>query len=732
MAPIAKEPDALRSSQGNTEAATPTGIKPQAAAAEIPVTVNGARTVEGSDKREPFSENTQTVLVFANGAVIRLSSTVASGQLLFLTNEKTKKEVVCQVVKSKNYSSASGYVELEFTEAAPGFWGLRFPGSLPAQNSAQLSKPLVTTSAPAMKSLGEQLAEVSTKTPPMSAASSHKAPDSAPTPAADLSRQTVIPPAPPAVRGSADGTVIPGQPPAIASKIPTLSEFLTQGTAGPSLKTREKANTELSKSKPEASIQGLKQQTAEIQNQLSSKLFTPEPTKQSGTPGTTGASTRSAEAGKSAQAPDKRGTLSSVLLPTLAKENPAPGSSTFDFEAEEIKIPAWLEPLARNSATNSPMQEIKPAITHDLITKALEAKSDESQSIDAAFSSSLIDEATKLESACPEHIAEAPGQHAAAVTLSGEGPTPNFGSSLTFGGESTETAGSPIGSGKGLIFGLLAAGLLLAAGGGWYWYLNQPKDASANETTATPTNSGTSAANAPSHSSSTASSSEFAKSNSPASSPNVDANLNATYPQSVRADNRGSGNATNGFSKPAAATGRVDASAAPATQPSAEPMAPPPAEPVKKPSLGKVHLAAPVVGRRDLAPNNNVADLEPALGGNGATTGDSGSFNMLASKSNQPVAPIPVGGDVKAARLLSSVSPAYPQLARTQRLSGDIKIDALIDVNGRVSAMKVISGPALLHQAAMDALRQWKYQPATLNGQPMAMHLTVTVQFKLR
>jgi len=46
--------------------------------------------------------------------------------------------------------------------------------------------------------------------------------------------------------------------------------------------------------------------------------------------------------------------------------------------------------------------------------------------------------------------------------------------------------------------------------------------------------------------------------------------------------------------------------------------------------------------------------------------------------------------------------------------------------------MKVISGPALLHQAAKDALRLWKYQPATLNGQPMAMHLTVTVQFKLQ
>ena len=92
------------------------------------MSVNGARTVEGSDKREPFSEATKTVLVFGSGAVIRLSSSVAPGQLLFLTNERTKKEVVCQVVKSKNYRNVSGYVELEFTESVVGFWGMRFPG----------------------------------------------------------------------------------------------------------------------------------------------------------------------------------------------------------------------------------------------------------------------------------------------------------------------------------------------------------------------------------------------------------------------------------------------------------------------------------------------------------------------------------------------------------------------------------------------------------------------------
>src|SRR5258708_16681192 len=126
MAPIAKEPD-LQNSSAPVSPVNASQPKAQPVALEVSVTVNGARTVDGSDKREPFSETTKTVLVFGNGAVIRLSSSVAPGQLLFLTNEKTKKEVVCQVVKSKNYRSMSGYVELEFTESVVGFWGMRFP-----------------------------------------------------------------------------------------------------------------------------------------------------------------------------------------------------------------------------------------------------------------------------------------------------------------------------------------------------------------------------------------------------------------------------------------------------------------------------------------------------------------------------------------------------------------------------------------------------------------------------
>jgi protein TonB len=147
-------------------------------------------------------------------------------------------------------------------------------------------------------------------------------------------------------------------------------------------------------------------------------------------------------------------------------------------------------------------------------------------------------------------------------------------------------------------------------------------------------------------------------------------------------------------------------------------------------------LAKPKVNRNARTPLNG--DAEPTLeaGDEQLPTGESPLSGALleggASQPAAPAVPVPVGGDVKPAHLISSVPPSYPALARTQHVAGDVRIDALIDANGRVSAMKMVSGPSLLHQAAMDALRQWKYQPALLDGKPVAMHLTVTIQFRLQ
>jgi protein TonB len=670
----------MNSAQSNAGATTPSSAKPQPAAAEIPVTVNGARTVEGSDKREPFSENTQTVLVFANGAVIRLSSAVASGQLLFLTNEKTKKEVVCQVVKSKNYSNVSGYVELEFTEAAPGFWGLRFPTNGQALSSPSAVKPIASAPAPSGRSLEEKIAQTKAKTPAAPATTT----EAKESPKGEVKVASLV----------------PVQSPSAASKIPTLSEFLTQGGSGPALKAPEREKPESTQQKRDSDIQDLKQQAAKLQDQLSSKAFT-KPVKES----------------------EKLDSLTNLLLPSSVKENPAPGTSTFDFGADEVKIPAWLEPLARNSAPNFATHESKVPVTIELDAKSLDAKAGEANASEALPSEFAKREQSEVASSSVEISADDPAKHNTVFTLSGEGPTPNFGSSLALDAISASTEHSSKGSGQGLILGVAAAALLFAAGGGWYWYSNQPKDVSANAISTPQNNFGAPAA---SDTVPAAAIPENIKPSSGSLVPNSDANRSSATPQTIRTENREAGSFASGISKPAA-------SATAATKMNVEERSfSPAAEPVKKPSLGNVHLAAPTANRRVSPSDNNAADTAPSLGSTSDVAGDSGGLNVLANKGSQPAAPLPIGGNVKPAQLLSSVAPAYPQLARNQRLSGDVKIDALIGENGHVSAMKVISGPALLHQAAMEALRQWKYQPATLNGQPMAMHLTVTVQFKLQ
>lgn len=104
-------------------------------AVETAVVATGARPGRTGDKRELFTEETQTVLVFEKGAVIRLSAAVADGQLLFLTNKKNGKEVVTQVVRKRSFRPTSCYVDLEFTEASPGFWGIEFPKTAPSMPS---------------------------------------------------------------------------------------------------------------------------------------------------------------------------------------------------------------------------------------------------------------------------------------------------------------------------------------------------------------------------------------------------------------------------------------------------------------------------------------------------------------------------------------------------------------------------------------------------------------------
>jgi TonB family protein len=114
------------------------GSEPQAL--EVSVEVSGAHAAGGTGARELFTEPTKTTLVFDDGAVVKLCAAVVVGQLLFLRHAESQKEIVTRVLRQRSFGTAIAYVELEFTEVVPGFWGEAVTGSQPdAADSALIS-----------------------------------------------------------------------------------------------------------------------------------------------------------------------------------------------------------------------------------------------------------------------------------------------------------------------------------------------------------------------------------------------------------------------------------------------------------------------------------------------------------------------------------------------------------------------------------------------------------------
>jgi protein TonB len=80
----------------------------------------------------------------------------------------------------------------------------------------------------------------------------------------------------------------------------------------------------------------------------------------------------------------------------------------------------------------------------------------------------------------------------------------------------------------------------------------------------------------------------------------------------------------------------------------------------------------------------------------------------------------------------SKIQPIYPQAAKDAHISGAVVMDAVIGVDGAVRTLQVISGPAELRAAALDAVKQWRYKVYHLNGEPHEVQTTVTVNFTLQ
>jgi TonB family protein len=755
MAPIAKENEILSATpetaaRPSSAASVPAdnASKQQPVALEVPVSVNGARTVEGSDKREPFSETTKTVLVFGSGAVIRLASSVTPGQLLFLTNEKTKKEVVCQVVKSKNYRNVSGYVELEFTESVVGFWGMRFPGDRIGSGA----QPAVTMPA----AVGSPVANVTSAVPrPVTPANlAHKVLEQKPAvspavvrlPESKLAESKFV--APPAAvtavpvthKVEAPAGPVPATPasfmPDLAVSAPPVKPLAPVSSTFDLPRTPD-ARASIFSAPPQAPVTpaalevaglssvpevgpvphsaplaaqststsdhetaALKQQTARLQEQLSSMLFMEssavKPAEVPPAPPVITTAKPADVAAKILEFAPVEPTPLPVRSVEPAKIAAPPTKSLLD--EEELKIPSWLEPLARNAAA--------PTSTQELIEREKTKRLSEQSAV--------------------EEIATVPASDVE-EELPAELQMPNFGNDLRIDATDSSSDSASAKSGKGLMFAAIAAGVLILAGSG-YWYLHQQSGGipAAAVTKPLPAVSAPAEALQPKGTAApqtlpSAQTVPAVQSNSRLQT-NSNSNPSAVSPAGAAYASVNSKEVIPNSAKPGTS---VDVSA------SSQPLA---AQP-KKPSLGEVRLATPKVTQRRNAQDNGEADAGLAMSGDDSESNQPALGTGLVANSRQPAAPevpLPVGGDVKPAKLIASVPPIYPSLAKSQHVSGDVRVDALIDPNGHVTTMKVVSGPTLLHQAAMDALHQWRYQPATLDGKPVQMHLTVTIQFRLQ
>jgi len=191
----------------------------------------------------------------------------------------------------------------------------------------------------------------------------------------------------------------------------------------------------------------------------------------------------------------------------------------------------------------------------------------------------------------------------------------------------------------------------------------------------------------------------------------------------------------------------------------------PPASPVKPPPpvhLRPVHTPWQMIGerlRQPLVIPNKVAIIEdppdaaPSVDG-GIGIGDlTGLVSSVLNPSSrvtppsrpqetkiaqpvkpaEPEPPIRVKASVvEMARIVRRIEPVYPPLARQARISGTVELTGVIGVDGRIRELQVVNGHPLLARAALEAVRQWVYEPTLLNGKPVEVIAPITVNFVLK
>ena len=180
----------------------------------------------------------------------------------------------------------------------------------------------------------------------------------------------------------------------------------------------------------------------------------------------------------------------------------------------------------------------------------------------------------------------------------------------------------------------------------------------------------------------------------------------------------------------------------PAAAPPPPPPPPPPAprqqnqpKPMSTPVPTENRFQAPIETPEQVKPDEGI-DLGVEGGVPGGVEGGVPGGVVGGVVGGLPDAPPPpqavrVGGQIKEPKKLKHVNPAYPDIAKQARVQGVVILECTISPQGRVTDVKVLRGIPLLDSAAIEAVKQWVYSPTLLNGVPVPVIMTVTVNFRL-
>lgn len=615
---------------------------PSPVCTEIGVSVQGSSHASGEGQTShPFLEQTTTVIVFAQGGVVRLSETVAAGQILIVRHLTSNQEAACRIVSVKSNPNVKGYVEIEFLQAAPGFWGMDFPSPESKAASATPAAPEAVVESPK--------------------------PAVVPKPASPAPAARYTPP--PSEEGN--GATGPG-----LSFLPDLLDTL----ALPG-ETKLRA--------PEVPVRPVIARSAK-------DAAPAKPPVAPWSAGLTGPATAKADATKVAPAADGR--YISDLLDTLT-----PIGETILRGKPKSVTPAAPSTQAPPAPAHSQSPFLPPASVTPTPASLLETGPAES----AKWVQALPP--------VPVHVAPASPRAAAHAgpSVGAEVAPMLYRSPLLAGGEASsggnllvadptlshQKRGWP--TPMRVLAAAAAIAVVLAAGAGVYRW---EKKARPKENLAA-SNQPVSAAPAPA-SAAIPPAANISSTAKPVAGAVSAAETHATAPNS---------SATAQPNTPAKASSTKSASAPPAP---------------RGPAVASMKMSAPTVA----TPTASQAAPNLTAGMPGSIPGAS-DMGMLpgAVPSRGPAAPTPVrtSTGVQSPRLLSAASPSYPEAARSAHVQGDVSVDILVDENGKVAGMTILSGPTLLRQAALEALRQRKYLPAMLDGKPTSAHVVVAIHFQL-